>query len=419
MAWTNTGSIRGPQGVPGPAGGPGPAGSPGLAGPAGEQGVAGPAGSDGAPGAAGPEGPAGPTGPGGDPGPQGPAGTGINLKGSVDSVGDLPSSGQQQGDAYVVADENDTLYVWDSALPGWVDAGEIQGPAGPAGAAGPAGPSGPAGAAGGTGPAGADGQQGIQGVAGSVGPAGSDGSRGTGWFVGSGPPPAEISGSIPGDLYLDTFTGEVYQLGAGPSGVPVGDLPSIGAVYEGGFYGGLISQSANGVATHALIIAPKAAGMSSQQTKTSNTATAGADSSFDGFANSEAAKDASHPANQWARGLTIAGFSDWYVPALYELEILYRRFKPTSDEGNNDQFGVNAYAVPPSTNYTISNPGRTAFIPFELGGAEAFFDGQMNTSTQSSATEVLLQDWYYGNWFSNSKTFAQQTRAIRKIAVIP
>ncbi|WP_186437644.1 hypothetical protein [Synechococcus sp. Ace-Pa] len=418
MAWTNTGSIRGPQGVPGLPGSAGAAGSPGGVGPAGPQGVPGVAGGPGSPGGTGPAGPAGPAGPGGPAGPQGPAGTGINLKGSVPTFSALPTANRQQGDAYIVQDEGDTLYVWDAALVTWINAGAIQGPAGPAGAAGPAGPTGPAGV-GVVGPAGAAGQQGIQGVPGVPGAAGSAGSRGTGWFVGTGPPLAQIAGSIPGDLYLDTFTGEVYQLGAAPSGVPVGDLPSIGSSYQGGYYGGLISQSANGVATHALIIAPKAAGMSSQQTKTSNTASSGADSSFDGFANSEAANNASHPANQWARGLTIAGFSDWYVPALYELEILYRRFKPTSDEGNNDQFGTNAYAVPPSTNYTISSPDRTAFIPFELGGAEAFFDGQMNTSTQSSATEVILQDWYYGNWFANSKTFAQQTRAIRKIAVIP
>jgi len=43
---------------------------------------------------------------------------------------------------------------------------------------------------------------------------------------------------------------------------------------------------------------------------------------------------------KWARGLTIAGFSDWYVRPLYELEILYRRFKPmTSDEGNMISLG--------------------------------------------------------------------------------
>ncbi|MCP9820041.1 collagen-like protein [Synechococcus sp. Cruz-9H2] len=334
----------------------------------------------------------------------------------------LPSSGQLDGDAYVVAtvppDRTNVLFVWDTETTTWVDAGSISGPAGPTGPAGAAGVTGPAGAigpAGATGPAGA---QGIQGPVGAAGPAGAAGSRGTGWFVGTGAPPPDIPGQIDGDMYLDTATGNVYKLTV-LSGYPIGSLPSIGAAFEGGIYGGLISQSANGVATHALIIAPKSTGMSSKATKTSNTASSGSASMFDGYANSEASKDATHPANQWARALTIGGYTDWYVPALYELEILYRSFKPNSDEGNNDAYGTNPHAVPPTTNYTLSVPGLTAFTPFVLGGAEAFFDGQMNTSTQNSATQVILQDWFYGNWEGNSKTFAQQTRAIRKVAVIP
>ena len=50
----------------------------------------------------------GPTGP---YGPTGPAGSGIVLKGVVATVGDLPSSGNQPGDAYIVS-ANDHLYVW-------------------------------------------------------------------------------------------------------------------------------------------------------------------------------------------------------------------------------------------------------------------------------------------------------------------
>jgi len=45
--------------------------------------------------------------------------------------------------------------------------------------------------------------------------------------------------------------------------------------------------------------------------------------------------------------------------ALYELErFVYSAFsRPTSDEGNRlISLATNAYAVPPSTNYTISSP---------------------------------------------------------------
>jgi len=423
MAWTNTGSIRGPQGVPGPTGG---AGATGPAGPQGGPGPQGPAGATGGPGPSGPAGsagPAGPTGPGGPAGPTGPAGTGINVKGNVADVASLPSSGMVDGDAYVVVDgpgvSENVLFVWDQETTQWVNAGSIAGPAGVAGPAVPTGPAGPAGVAGGAGATGPAGPQGIQGPIGASGPTGAEGSRGTGWFVGSGPPPASIPGQIEGDLYLDQSNGDVYKLGTAPTGTPVASLPAIGAAYEGGYYGGLISQSMNGVATHALIIAPKATGQSIRACKTSNSATTGASSTFDGWANSNAANDAAHPATQWARGLTIATFSDWYIPALFELEILYRRFKPDGSEGNVTTHGANPYAVPASANYTFSAPAQTAFPLFVDGAAEAFFAGGMGTSMQDSATTHQVQDWFYGNWEPLGKTFPQTVRAIRKIPVIP
>lgn len=344
MTWQNTGSLRGPQGVPGP---PGQAGGPGPA------------------------------------GPPGPAGMGIDFKGSVPTFAALPTNGLQEGHAYVVADQNDRLYVWDADTNSWVDGGSIQGPPGPAGAAGSAGP------------------------------------RGSGWFVGNGAP-GSIPGALPGDLYLDLLSGEVHQLQPPPTGFPIANLPAIGAAFQGGFYGGLISQAANGIASHALIIAPKATGESSRACKTTNTATAGTGSSFDGFANSEAARDAAHPANQWARALSIGGYDDWYIPALYELEILYRRFKPDNSEGSTPGFGANAYAVPATTaNYSGVIPAQTAVALFATGAAQAFFSGGIGTSTQDSATTHQVQDWYYGNWDPLSKTTAQTVRAIRKIAVVP
>jgi hypothetical protein len=48
---------------------------------------------------------------------------------------------------------------------------------------------------------------GPQGAMGSTGPTGT---RGSIWFNGAGPPPTPISGSLPGDYYLDTTSGDVY-----------------------------------------------------------------------------------------------------------------------------------------------------------------------------------------------------------------
>jgi hypothetical protein len=355
-SWTSTGSIRGPQGLPGPAGGPGPAG---------------------------PEGPA---------GEQGPAGMGLKFHGSVPSFSDLPSSGQEPGDAYVVADENDKLYVWDSDANAWVDGGSIQGPAGPAGEPGDAGP------------------------------------RGTRWFTGTGAPPAEIPGAIEGDLYLDLETGEVYELAvpAGPIGVPIGDLPVIGAELQGGFYGGLYSLNADGIATHALIVAPKDGGQTNGMAwKSSNTATAGTESTFDGLANTQAAHQAGgHAVASWASGLSIGDYSDWYVPSRYEMLALYWQLK---QEGGGDypnsetsELGINPYAVPQRGNFGYDdNPGQTTAPLFRINQPQAFnFDTYGTSSQWSGGTQQTFFDWFEGFQSGGSKTTIYFQRAIRRIPVI-
>ena len=53
----------------------------------------------------------GPTGPQGPQGPTGPQGTGINMKGTVPTVADLPATGNTVGDGYVVL-ANGHVYVW-------------------------------------------------------------------------------------------------------------------------------------------------------------------------------------------------------------------------------------------------------------------------------------------------------------------
>jgi hypothetical protein len=53
----------------------------------------------------------GPAGPSGPAGPTGPAGTGINMKGTVATVADLPMTGNVNGDGYVVL-SNGNVYVW-------------------------------------------------------------------------------------------------------------------------------------------------------------------------------------------------------------------------------------------------------------------------------------------------------------------
>ena len=58
---------------------------------------------------------------------------------------------------------------------------------------------------------GSTGSTGATGSAGSNGTNGTNGARGATWWTGSGAP-GTVSGSVAGDLYLDTATGNVYTL---------------------------------------------------------------------------------------------------------------------------------------------------------------------------------------------------------------
>lgn len=125
--WTDIGMVQGPAGQDG------------------AKGATGDTGPQGPPGATGALGPQGATGPAGPTGPQGPQGTGLQIRGTVPNVSNLPPTGNADGDVWYVTG-NGHLYVWGMGT--WNDMGQtagVPGPSGPTGATGPTGPQGPAG----------------------------------------------------------------------------------------------------------------------------------------------------------------------------------------------------------------------------------------------------------------------------------
>lgn len=97
----------------------------------------------------------------------------------------------------------------------WQPKGNIKGPAGPQGVAGPTGATGPQGTAGAQGATGPPGTQGPAGPTGATGPAGQ---RGSVWLTGVGPPAGGQPALIQYDMYLDTATGDIYQVDSTPTG---------------------------------------------------------------------------------------------------------------------------------------------------------------------------------------------------------
>lgn len=196
--------------------------------------------------------------------------------------------------------------------------------------------------------------------------------------------------------------------------------PTVGAAFGGGFFAGQISTSANGVATHNLVIGPVASAESVKQWKIVNTSTAGTSSTIDGPTNSSNMNDATHPAAQFCEGLTIGGFSDWYMPASLELEICYYNLKPTT-QSNNTNTGTNAYAVPArASNYTAGSPTQTSAADFKDTGAEDFSTTIYWSSTEATATYAVYRAFgagSSGNFFKDNTSYNIKVRAVRRVAV--
>jgi hypothetical protein len=207
-----------------------------------------------------------------------------------------------------------------------------------------------------------------------------------------------------------------------------GGLPAIGDSFEGGFYAGLISHTANGVATHALIVAPRATGASGTSYtlttnyawKTANTTTTGTTSTFDGAANTAAMVTAginNHPAAKFCVDLSIGGYSDWYLPARYELDIAYYHLKLTT-QSNSTSWGINDYSVPKrAANYTTGDPAQTSVTAFKDTGSEPFVANYHWSSTQDSSDSTWGLIFSNGSQSVNLKSTLNRLRAFRKLAL--
>ena len=205
-------------------------------------------------------------------------------------------------------------------------------------------------------------------------------------------------------------------------GVPVG------TPYGGGYIAGFISHTADGNPTHALIVAPRATGATGTgytlttnlAWKTAQTTTAGTTSAFDGAANTAAmvtAGIADHPAANFCKNLSIGGFTDWYLPARYELDIAYFNLKPSTD-ANSTSFGSNIYSVPRrDINNTADYPAQTALTAFNTT-AEAFVADIHWSSSEANATNSWRVNFSNGGQGSGvSKTGNFRVRAFRRIAL--
>ena len=118
-------------------------------------------------------------------------------------------------------------------------------------------------------------------------------------------------------------------------------------------------------------------------------------------------------------GTGIGGYNDWYIPAEYELEILYRNLKPTA-ESNDTQYGANPNAVPSATsNYTTKFPTETTSTLFISGQSQAFSRNESYWSATGdifSGSTAIPQSFLDGDQQDTFKPSERYARAIRRVA---
>ena len=140
----------------------------------------------------------------------------------------------------------------------------------------------------------------------------------------------------------------VYVGGTGVDKVYVGTTevwssgPAIGDPFMGGFFAGIIDTTKGNIIPadasqtglrYALIVAPKSLENTSLQYKTAGSAApTAARTRWDGLSATIAMNSATYPAAQWCYGRSYPAddASPWYLPAMDELELIYRNLKPTT-----------------------------------------------------------------------------------------
>lgn len=172
---------------------------------------------------------------------------------------------------------------------------------------------------------------------------------------------------------------------------------TIGQAYQGGYYAGTITYGTEawlgiGGEQYNLIVAPKASGEASttlqykttltcEGTRSAQTAPA---STWDGYYNtytSAASGSGVHPAINYCEGLSIGGYTDWYLGSTEELKVAFGNIRQLSNwqSGGTEEFTTGTAVLMGNTVSGISIYWTSTGTGCEDGGAvasaSAFYNG--------------------------------------------
>jgi hypothetical protein len=201
------------------------------------------------------------------------------------------------------------------------------------------------------------------------------------------------------------------------------------------------------MAKYRVIVAPKSSGENASIAwKNANTAGPSATGTLTEGRKSTLAMVAAdtstvYPAAHWCNDLNIGSYTDWYLPARDELELIWRNLKPTTDNNYTtadrptgatpdyknlgslgdtaNTHGLNNNSDPQGAAYTTTVPARTSVAAFQTGGAEAMAYGSQIywSSTEYSTTNAwrqLYNSSLPGRQNDDTKVGTRYVRGVRR-----
>lgn len=254
---------------------------------------------------------------------------------------------------------------------------------------------------------------------------------------------------------VETLTGDIdvaraARLGGGGATIAASPIQGLspGDAFMGGFFVGVIDTTRSNIITadqyqsgerYALIVSPASLdeppGLAWYAPDNYDGDVA--KTRWDGLAAQRAAlaeHGADFEAFNYCDGLSYPSDdgSEWYLPALDELELIYRLLKPTTSDNNvgthtgsdfpgtDQDYGDNPSSDPTGDPYTASDPAQTSVTDFQDGGAEAFVDptGYYWTATWYSSSYAWFQEPDDGSQgFYGQASTSRRVRPVRRLVL--